>query len=164
MMLKIACLAVCGLAFFLIACDNVSSDASAITVAAGSSDFSASESSSSTEFAVSSSSKKIFNPDEYGSCNKAREGRYLDYEYSVVTDEMHGIYETRHQYYLCKKGKWEDNHSISDAADIIFIASESFPKCNDDNEGLVDSFVVSTQTVYRAPVVHLHQILQVRTR
>jgi hypothetical protein len=152
MMLKIACLAVCGLAFFLIACDNVSSDASAITVAAGSSDFSASESSSSTEFAVSSSSKKIFNPDEYGSCNKAREGRYLDYEYSVVTDEMHGIYETRHQYYLCKKGKWEDNHSISDAADIIFIASESFPKCNDDNEGLVDSFVVSTRTVYRAPL------------
>ena len=148
----IACMIVGWFAFSLTACGADSGTDSAIIVVAHSDDSPASESSSFTGSAASVSSKDSFNPDDYGPCNKTREGRYLDYQYSVVTDEMHRIYEIRHQYYLCKKGKWEGNHSIPDVADIIFIASESFPKCNDDNEGLVESLVVSTQAVYRAPL------------
>lgn len=147
-----ACMAFCGLAFSLTACDHSSGDASAIAISADSDDSSAQESSSSIMGqAVSSSSKDAFDPDDYGPCNKTREGRYLVYEYSVVTDAWHGIYETNYQYFLCKDGKWK-NAEMSDDADFIFIAPESFQKCNVDNEGLVDSIFVSRQAAYRAPI------------
>ena len=161
LMLKLACSAVCGLVFSLVACDHSSSDASGITVVADSDDSSAPESSSSTEelslSAVSSSAAKsyAFGLERYKACDKALAGRYVKYAYlyggtlgpsSSASDGSYvenapSIDAYKDGFFKCEDGEWisVDEKEVSTDSDVFFIVTWKDDVCDADHENVIDS-------------------------
>ena len=161
LVLRIACLAVCGLAFSLTACDSASSEASAIIIAADSNDSSSPESSSSTEEislpVVSSSSTKsnTFGLKKYKACDKALEGRYVKYAYlyggtfgpsSSASDGSYienapSLDAYKDGFFKCEDDEWVsvDEKEVSTDSDIFFVVTWKDDVCDADHENVIDS-------------------------
>ncbi len=104
--------------------------------------------SSSSEKAVSSSSEiakpsSSFNPDEYRTCDKKYEGKFLLHQYDLwyyndkSREEVEKIVD---EFYKCEKGKWlgpldfaPENET---GGDVIRVAPDDW-ECDAENEGVV---------------------------
>ena len=116
--------------------------------------------SSSSEKAVSSSSKiaetsSSFNPDEYRTCDKKYEGKFLLYQYRETLDAWYGTYRVNTVFYKCKNGKWSGPSATSPEnlteGDVIRAAPDDW-ECDAENEGQVQSWRFMVFAVPHSPM------------
>ena len=104
--------------------------------------------SSSSEKAVSSSSEIAetsfsFNPDEYRTCDKKYEGKFLLHQYDLwyYNDKSHEeVEKIVDEFYKCEKGKWsgplDSAPENETGGDVIRVAPDDW-ECDAENEGVV---------------------------
>ena len=116
--------------------------------------------SSSSEKAVSSSSEiaetsSSFNPDEYRTCDKKYEGKFLLYQYRETLDAWYGTYRVNTVFYKCKNGKWSGPSATSlenlTEGDVIRAAPDDW-ECDAENEGQVQSWRFMVFAVPHSPM------------
>ena len=128
--------------------------------------------SSSSEKAVSSSSEiaetsSSFNPDEYRTCDKKYEGKFLLYQYRETLDAWYGTYRVNTVFYKCKNGKWSEPSATSPEnltdGDVIRAAPDGWEgdefhvapddwECDAENEGQVQSWSYMMFVVPHSPM------------
>ena len=128
--------------------------------------------SSSSEKAVSSSSEiaetsSSFNPDEYRTCDKKYEGKFLLYQYRETLDAWYGTYRVNTVFYKCKNGKWSGPSATSlenlTEGDVIRAAPDGWEgdefhvapddwECDAENEGQVQSWRFMVFAVPHSPM------------
>lgn len=145
--LKSACAAAFGLTLALTACDHSSNDVVAIADTgdvgnAGDADDSSSSTSSSSvtsssDVSSSSAKAKTYGLEQYKTCDKSIEGRYLKYAYLEGSD----LSAYKHAFFKCEGGDWLPvaDKEVPLDSDVFFVSSWKDDVCDADHESVIDS-------------------------